>query len=73
MGKNFTIEETVFPNLPQMMLATIKALKEIGGSASLQELDEQVVEMEGISEEEQSFMMTAFIRRQSARLRPPSG
>ncbi|MBE1297339.1 MAG: restriction endonuclease [Rhodobacteraceae bacterium] len=57
MGKNFEIEETGFPDLPQMMLATISALKEIGGSATLQELDEQVVEMEKISEDEQSILM----------------
>lgn len=57
MGKNFTIEETGFPDLPQMMLATIRALKKIGGSASLRELDEQVVEMENISEDEQAIMM----------------
>ncbi|MCI5042503.1 MAG: restriction endonuclease [Donghicola eburneus] len=57
MGKNFQIEEKGFPDLPSMMLATIHALKAIGGSASLQELDEQVVEMEDISEAEQSIMM----------------
>ncbi|MEQ8651361.1 MAG: restriction endonuclease [Kiloniellales bacterium] len=57
MGKTFQIEEKVFPDLPKMMLATIKALQQIGGSASLQELDEQVVEMEDISEGEQALMM----------------
>jgi restriction system protein len=57
MGKNFQIEEKGFPDLPEMMLATIRALKEIGGSASLRELDEQVVEMEDISEDEQGIMM----------------
>jgi restriction system protein len=57
MGKNFTIEEGGFPDLPQLMLATVRALKEIGGSASLRELDEQVVEMENLSEGEQAIMM----------------
>lgn len=57
MGKNFQIEEKGFPDLPEMMLATISALKKIGGSASLRELDEQVVEMENISEDEQGIMM----------------
>jgi restriction system protein len=57
MGKNFQIEDKGFPDLPGMMLATIGALKAIGGSASLQELDEQVVEMENISEAEQGIMM----------------
>lgn len=40
-----------------MMLVVIEALKALGGSASIQELDERVVELEGISEEEQSLMM----------------
>src|SRR5206468_2992430 len=57
MGKNFTIEEKAFPDLPRMMLATIEALRAIGGSATLHELDEQVVEREHISEEEQAIMM----------------
>ena len=57
MGKNFQIEEVGFPDQPQVMLATIRALKHIGGSASLQELKEQAVAMEAISEDEQSIMM----------------
>ncbi len=40
------------------MLATVEALREIGGSATIQELDEKVAELEGVTEEEQSFMMT---------------
>ena len=46
----FIIEPNGLPDLAGMMLAVIRALKVIGGSASIQELDEQVVEMEGISE-----------------------
>ncbi|HPD82769.1 MAG: restriction endonuclease [Alphaproteobacteria bacterium] len=57
MGKTFDLEEDKFPDLPAMMLATILALKFIGGSASIQELDEQIIEREGITEEEQSYMM----------------
>ncbi|APX17631.1 restriction endonuclease [Phaeobacter sp. HS012] len=41
-----------------MMLATVDALKSMGGSASIHELDEKVAELEGVSEAEQSFMMT---------------
>ncbi len=41
-----------------MMLATVEAMKQVGGSASIYELDEKVAEIEGVSEEEQSFMMT---------------
>lgn len=54
----FVVDPKKFPDLAGMMLATINALKAIGGSASIQELDEQIIEMEGISEEEQSFMMS---------------
>jgi restriction system protein len=57
MTRTFIIEETGFPDLPQLMLATIKALKTLGGSASIQELDEQVIELEGVSENEQAIMM----------------
>lgn len=57
MAKSFEIKEEGFPDLPAMMLATIRALKSIGGSASLHELDETVVEQEDISEEEQAFFM----------------
>lgn len=57
MTRTFIIEETGFPDLPQLMLATIEALKAIGGSASIQELDETVIELEGVSEEEQAIMM----------------
>jgi len=39
------------------MFATVKALKEIGSSATIQELDEKVVEIEGVTEEEQGISM----------------
>ncbi|EFO30894.1 restriction endonuclease [Roseibium sp. TrichSKD4] len=55
MSRRFTIEPTGMPDLPGMMLATVEALKQIGGSASLHELDEKVIEIEGLSEEEQSY------------------
>lgn len=55
MSRRFTIEKTGMPDLPGMMLATIEALKQIGGSASIQELEEKVIEIEGLSEEEQSY------------------
>ena len=57
LNRSFAIEETGFPDLPQLMLSTIEALKAIGGSASIQELDQTVIEREGVSEEEQSFTM----------------
>lgn len=40
-----------------MMLVTIKALKDLGGSATIQELDEKVIEIEGVTEAEQAFGM----------------
>lgn len=58
MERRFVIEAEGFPDLPGMMLATIEALREVGGSATIHELDEKVAELEGVSEEEQSFMMS---------------
>lgn len=55
--RSFVIEEDVFPDLPQLMLSTIEALREIGGSASIQELDDKVIEREGVTEEEQAITM----------------
>ena len=40
-----------------MMLVTIEALKDLGGSATVQELDEKAVELEGVTEAEQAFTM----------------
>ena len=57
MARTFTIEATGFPDLPQMMLATVEALRAIGGSATLHELDERVIETEGVTEEEQAHIM----------------
>lgn len=56
-NRAFVIEAEGFPDLPGMMLASVNALKSIGGSATIHELDEKVAEIEGVSEEEQSFMM----------------
>jgi restriction system protein len=53
----FLIDAETLPDLAGMMLAVIMALKAIGGSATIQELDEKVVEMEGVTEAEQGFMM----------------
>lgn len=57
MSRRFTIQKEGLPDLAGMMLATIEALREIGGSASIQELDEKVIEIEGLTEEEQSYAM----------------
>ncbi|MEM7445727.1 MAG: restriction endonuclease [Pseudomonadota bacterium] len=57
MSRTFIIEEAGFPDLPQLMLATVEALKALGGSASIDELDQTVVDREGVTEEEQAFTM----------------
>jgi restriction system protein len=57
MARRFTIDRERLPDLAGMMLATVEALKVIGGSATIQELDEKVIELEGLSEEEQSYVM----------------
>lgn len=55
--RNFEIDAGSLPDLPGMMLVTIKALKSLGGSATIQELDEKVIEVEGVTEAEQAFTM----------------
>ncbi len=57
MKRSFVIEESGFPDLPQLMLSTIEALRMLGGSASIQELDQTVIEREGVTEAEQAFAM----------------
>ena len=56
--RRFEVDAKSLPNLPGMMLVTVEALKELGGSASVQELDEKVVELENVPETEQAFMMS---------------
>ncbi|MEL7275898.1 MAG: restriction endonuclease [Pseudomonadota bacterium] len=57
MKRTFEIEDSRAPEVSKLMLATVNALKDIGGSANLQELDERVVELEGVSEAEQQITM----------------
>ncbi|MFQ6552875.1 restriction endonuclease [Aestuariibius insulae] len=57
MPNAFNLKRDGFPDLPAMMLATINALKKIGGSAHLSELDDEVIEAADLTEEEQSYMM----------------
>jgi len=58
MPRRFEIHAEGLPNLPGMMLATVEALRSLGGSAKIDELDEKVVEIEGVSEFEQSHLMS---------------
>jgi restriction system protein len=55
--RRFTIEPEGLPDLPGMMLATLDALRHLGGSGSIQEIDEAVIEIEGVSEAEQAITM----------------
>jgi restriction system protein len=56
-SRRFLVDAESLPDLPGMMLATIEALGSLGGSASIQELDEKVIELEGVSEHEQALTM----------------
>lgn len=55
--RRFTIETEGLPDLPQMMFVTLEALRAVGGSSTIGELDEKVVDLEGVTEEEQSLTM----------------
>lgn len=56
-NRNFEIDADTLPDLSGMMLSVVIGLKDLGGSATIQELDERVIELEGVSETEQSFTM----------------
>ena len=56
-SRRFLVDAESLPNLPGMMLVTVEALKELGGSATIQELDEKVIDLEVVSEAEQAFTM----------------
>ncbi|MDD9923176.1 MAG: restriction endonuclease [Boseongicola sp.] len=58
MARRFIIKKDAYPDLPGMMLVTLEALGEMGGSANIHELDEKVIEIEGLTEEEQSYEMS---------------
>ncbi|WP_417259352.1 restriction endonuclease [Celeribacter sp.] len=57
MSRRFEIDAETLPDLAGMMLVTVEALKDLGGSATIQELDEKVIELEGVTEVEQAFTM----------------
>lgn len=48
-NRRFVIDAKGLPDLPGVMLATIEALKAIGGSASIDALDEKAIEIEGVT------------------------
>lgn len=55
--RNFEIDAGSLPDLAGMMLVTIEALKSLGGSATIQELDEKAIDIEGVTEAEQAYTM----------------
>ena len=55
--RRFEIDAKSRPDLPGMMLVTIEALKALGGSATIQELDNKVIELDGVTEAEQAITM----------------
>lgn len=56
--RRFVVTAEGVPDFSGMMLVTLEALKAMGGSATIQELDEKVAEIEGVTEDEQSLQMS---------------
>jgi restriction system protein len=56
-NRRFKLGKDGLPDLPLLMLITLDALRALGGSATIQELLDYVIEHEGISEAEQSYLM----------------
>ncbi len=54
--RKFVIKDEGRPYIPGIMLATIIALKELGGSGTVKEIDERIIETENIGETEQSLV-----------------
>ena len=63
MKRRFEVDAKSRPSLPGMMLVTVEALTKLGGSATIQELDEKVIELEGVTEAEQAFTMPGYDNR----------
>lgn len=56
-SRRFVLEDDAFPDLPLLMVITLDALRALGGSATIQELVDHIIEAEGVSEAEQGYMM----------------
>jgi restriction system protein len=50
------------PSLSQLYWPTIRALRELGGSGTVREIVEKVIELEGFSEEQQAVPHTQGTR-----------
>jgi len=56
-SRRFVLGPDAFPDLPLLMLITLDALRALGGSATIQELVDHVIDAEGVSEAEQAYLM----------------
>ena len=56
------IPPTGNPDYPLMMLVTVLALKDLGGSGTNDEIAERIIKNEGITEKEQAYLMPDGIR-----------
>ncbi len=56
MARNFIVEATGAPNYPGMMLATIIALKELGGIAHVYDIEACIIKNEPVSKQELSYI-----------------
>ena len=61
--RRFEIDAENRPFMPGMMLVTVEALRALDGSATIDELDEKVIELEGVTEAEQSLIMKGYNNR----------
>ena len=61
--RKFDIKRTGTPDYPVIMLATIRALKDLGGLAPIIDINRQVIKNEKVSEEKQSYPQKGDTRR----------
>ncbi len=61
INQRFEIDADPLPDLPGMILATVEALKELGGSATIHDLDEKVIGLEEATEAGQAFTMARAV------------
>ena len=61
--RRFVVEAESLPDLPGMMLVTVEALKKLGGSGTIQEIDKKVIDLEGVTQDEQALSMAGTENR----------
>ncbi len=55
MARNFILQPTGTPDYPGMMLATVIALKQLGETRHVYEIEERIIENEPVSIKEKSY------------------